>query len=482
MVTSFKKTKARHSILAKMYSKIASPKTSFKGLAIYIGALSAILIFIAAVGIYFFYLHALPKIESIESDSLPESTIIYDRNGGELYNLYSKEKRTYVEYDQISQPMREAIVATEDKTFFENAGVDLKGLLRSGINFITGKTEKLEGTSTISQQLIKNTFLSNERSFERKFKEIYLSYELNSKYSKEKILELYLNKISFGNNAFGVEEASKTYFGKSVKDVGVLGATILASIPKGPTYYSPYSHRDRLMGYLYTYDQGDTAENQITLDSPEKMKEDKKSVDEFKNIVTSMKVEKYGDGVSICDLKKEQFKSGVNVDKNGCTEIGYKDMLTFFNSIRIESERDATVSSGTGVKAETGKQKIYLEYNTGRKDFVATRMFEDGKITVEQLKDVIVGGLDFQFKKYAENIKYPYFVFYVKEFLENKYGKDFEAQGGLKIYTTIDPKLQDKAEELVKKQVKINISKYGASSAALVSMDNKSGQILSMVG
>jgi membrane peptidoglycan carboxypeptidase len=125
---------------------------------------------------------------------------------------------------------------------------------------------------------------------------------------------------------------------------------------------------------------------------------------------------------------------------------------------------------------------MILEYNTGRKDFVLGRMFEDAKITPIEYQSAFIGGLDFQFRAYQENIKYPHFVFYIKDYLENKYGKDFESQGGLKIYTTIDPKLQDKAEELVKKQVKFNTPKYGAKSAALVSMDNKTGQILAMVG
>lgn len=125
---------------------------------------------------------------------------------------------------------------------------------------------------------------------------------------------------------------------------------------------------------------------------------------------------------------------------------------------------------------------MVLEYNTGRKDFVLGRMFEDGKIKPAEYQSAFIGGLDFQFRKYQENIKYPHFVFYIKDYLENKYGKDFESQGGLKIYTTIDPALQNKAEELVKKQVKINETKYGAKSAALVSMDNKTGQILAMVG
>lgn len=185
--------------------------------------------------------------------------------------------------------------------------------------------------------------------------------------------------------------------------------------------------------------------------------------------------------------------------------MDYSDLLGFLNNIKIEYsfvekpalplkiESVSPVKKGVVTKVvapipvSTGslsqeKKTMILEYNTGRKDFVLGRMFEDEKIKPEEYKNAFVGGIDFQFRKYKENIKYPHFVFYVKDYLENKYGKDFEGQGGLKIYTTIDPSLQDKAEELVNKQVKINTPKYGAKSAALVSMDNKTGQILAMVG
>ena len=144
--------------------------------------------------------------------------------------------------------------------------------MRSVWNFVAGKTDRIQGTSTISQQFIKVTFLTNERSFERKIKEGYLSFRLNSEYSKEKILELYLNRISFGNNASGIEEAAKTYFGKSANDVDILGATVLASLPKGPTYYSPYNYRDRLMGNLYVFQNAKTDEK-ITLSSADSRKE-----------------------------------------------------------------------------------------------------------------------------------------------------------------------------------------------------------------
>lgn len=109
-------------------------------------------------------------------------------------------------------------------------------------------------------------------------------------------------------------------------------------------------------------------------------------------------------------------------------------------------------------------------------------MLEDGKIDGNTFKKILYDGIEFEFKKYSENIKYPYFVMYIKEYLETKYGKDIDVTNGLKVYTTIDPKLQTFAEEAVKKQAAINTTQYGASSAALVSMNNVTGQMLSMVG
>ena len=108
----------------------------------------------------------------------------------------------------------------------------MMGLIRAGGKYIMGSNDNIKGTSTISQQLIRNTILTNEHSLKRKAQEMYLSYKLNNTYSKEKILEMYFNAFSFGYNANGVEEASRTYFGKDAKEVGPLGATILASLPK----------------------------------------------------------------------------------------------------------------------------------------------------------------------------------------------------------------------------------------------------------
>ncbi len=334
----------------RMLPKALRSEGKARYLVAYVAATAGIFAVLAMVAVYFAYFHSLPAIEEIERDVLPESTVIYDRNGGELYKLYDEEKRTYVSYEGISPKIREAIVAAEDKTFFENPGVDLKGLIRSGLNFAFGKTERIQGTSTISQQLIKNTFLSNERSLERKMKEVYLSYRLNSKYSKEKILELYLNKISFGNNAYGVEEAAKTYFGKSAKDVGVLGATILASIPKGPTYYSPYSHRDRLMGYLYAYSEGGEKEPTY-LDTQDRLKEYAPHVDAFKSFVTNLSVERASpDTAKVCGLDQGKLKRAYRID-GGCAKISYSDLLSLLNDIRISPEHAV---SGSGNLSQTG--------------------------------------------------------------------------------------------------------------------------------
>lgn len=510
-MTEFKKEKLRIWVFKKVYLERKNKKNANgKYIILYVSLLVFFLGSFSVIILIIYYLYDVPAISGIESDALPESSVIYDRNGGELYNLYNKEKRTYVPYGQISSHMRDAIISTEDKTFFENPGIDFKGLLRAGFNYISGKTEKIQGTSTISQQLIKNIFFTFERSTDRKVKEIYLSYELNNKYSKEKILELYLNKISFGNNAYGIEEASKTYFGKSSKDVGILESSILASLPKGSSYYSPYSHKDRLMGYFSVHEV-DTPKDIINIENTKKSSQYKDLIGKFKTFFSGLEFKSLTKSkIIVCNVKKEFLKKNYSIDNTGCIILDYSDLLTLLNNIQIEG-KTTEISSSVVVEEKTGtiskkesssktasnsiatkntatgviigeKKTMILEYNTGRKDFVLGRMLEDGKISPVEYKNAFIEGLDFQFHAYKENIKYPHFIFYIKDYLENKYGKDFEAQGGLKIYTTIDPVLQDKAEELVKKQVQINITKYGAKSAALVSMDNKTGQILAMVG
>lgn len=414
--------------------------------------------------IYFVYIRPLPNINKLEEIDIGSSSVIYDREWNELYTLSGDEKRTYFPYENISQNMIHAIIAWEDKTFFQNSWIDPIGLIRAVLYRVIGITDEVKGTSTISQQLIKNAFLTNERSFERKIKEMYLSLAMNQNYSKEKILELYLNKISFWSNAFWVEQASRTFFGKSIKDVSVLEASILASIPKWPTYYSPYNHFDRLVGYLYTYPKNDE-NSQIKIIKKSEIAEYKDLVANFQSFLNGLKAERiWQNGIMICNLKEDFFKKRMWIDNDGCVMIQYEDLLSFLNNIRITSWENT------------------LEYQTGRKDFILWRMLEDKYIEFDDYKKALHDSIGFEFKTYTEKIKAPHFVFFIKEYLENKYGADILEKDGLKIYTTLDPKLQEKAEELVKNQALANEKKFEANNAALISIDNTSGDIVAYVG
>mgnify|MGYP002369777808 FL=1 len=158
--------------------------------------LLGIFLLLIAFGIFILwgiFLRWAPAIETLASgDYFRESTTIYDKDGWVIYTLFKDGKRTYITYDNISQSLKDAIVSTEDRTFFENPWIDMMGLVRAGAKYIIGSNDNIQGTSTISQQLIKNTILTNERSLKRKLQEMYLSYNLNNTYSKEKILWTYV--------------------------------------------------------------------------------------------------------------------------------------------------------------------------------------------------------------------------------------------------------------------------------------------------
>jgi penicillin-binding protein 1A len=419
-------------------------------------------------------IRTIPPLENLENGNyFRESSVIYDSNGQEIYNLFKDGKRTYIQYDDIAQVMKDAIISTEDRTFFENPGIDVRGLFRAGLNYAFGKTDKIKWTSTLSQQLISVTLLSKERSIKRKVQEAYLSYKLNKEYSKEKILEMYLNAISFWSNANGIEQASRTFFGKSASELGPLSATILASLPKWPTYYSPYAHRDRLMGAVNVYSTNDPT-NIHAMDTPESRATYEKIYSRFETYLSGITFDVVGEDIRACNTNKEYIKNATfSPDKDGCVDLTFDTLLPFVGNIAVKDE----LAIGSN-PAET----YIAEYMIGRKDFVASQMLEDGKIDGPTFKKILYDGLSFSFRRYTENIKHPYFVMYVKEYLEEKYGNDLDITNGLKIYTTIDPVLQEKAEELLTKQVEINKKQFGASSAALVSMDNKDGKLLAMVG
>lgn len=317
-------------------------------------------IFLIIITLFAWYSKDLPTPGKIKARQIAESTKIYDRNGNLLYDIFGKQKRTSIKYSQMPQDMKDAVVAVEDKNFYRHHGVDFRGVFRAALHTLTGK--RLEGGSTITQQFVKNALLSPERTIPRKIKEVILSLEIEALYSKQQILEFYLNEIPYGSNTYGIEAAANTFFGKKAHDLTLAESAVLASLPQAPTFYSPYgNHTDLLM--------------------------------ERKNFVLN-------------SMYKQKYISKVELDAAKIQEI----------------------------------------------KFVPRR----------------------------ENIIAPHFVFYVRELLAEKYGDRLVEEGGLKVVTSLDLDKQKLAEKIVADTP--NLARYGASNAALVAIDPKTGDILSMVG
>lgn len=337
----------------------------------------------AVLTVFLVYGRDLPDVRELKAANFAETTTIYDRDGNVLYRIFGEENRTYVPLKDVNQLVIDATISIEDKNFYHHFGFDPVGIVRAQLNNMN-EENNLQGASTITQQLAKNLYLSPEKSFDRKIKELLLALEIEFYYNKDEILEMYFNKIPYGSNAFGIEAAAKTFFGKTSRDLNLVEASILAALPKAPSRFSPYgSNRKELMGHC----QMDTCQ------SPE--------------------------------------------DPN---------------------------------------------YVWGRKDLVLQRMLEDGKISREQLEEAWRDGFEVEFQDLKHTITSPHFVFYVKDYLEKKYGKEVVESGGLEVVTTLDPALQATAEKVIADNYDSSVKKYGANNAAMVVIDPKTGGVLAMVG
>lgn len=204
-----------------------------------------------------------PRLNAIQSHTTFETSRIYDRHGTLLYEFFDTGKRTGVAITDISPLIIQATIAIEDKTFFENPGVDIEGIMRVAYQSYSA-SEEVGGASTITQQVIKNIILTDEertyeKRYERKAKEIILAQEISKIYTKEQILELYLNENYYGNMAYGIEAASQVYFGVSASDVTLSQAALLGGLPQLPSVYDPtnYIQHDDHGGYLPGVPLGD---------------------------------------------------------------------------------------------------------------------------------------------------------------------------------------------------------------------------------
>lgn len=251
----------------------------------------------------------LPNINAlVNAAPMKQSTKIYDRTGKVLlYEINGNQKRTVVSLSDIPLDCQHATIAVEDKTFYTNSGLDFRSILRSMWVDLSGGI-LAQGGSTITQQFVKNAYLTSQRSFTRKIREAFLALELDRKLPKSQILSLYLNEIPYGSNAYGIEAASEMYFGKPVKSLDLAECSILASLPQAPTYYSPFgSNRSALIdrqhlvlslmqqqGYITAAQEQQADNEQLVFASPES---DNIKAPHFVMYIKNYLVQKYGENM-----------------------------------------------------------------------------------------------------------------------------------------------------------------------------------------
>ncbi|QQR50582.1 PBP1A family penicillin-binding protein [Candidatus Nomurabacteria bacterium] len=326
--------------------------------------LSAVVLILSAAFIWVATLQ-VPDFRAFEDRKISNSTKIYDKTGLVLlYDVHHDYKRTEIQPEAMGTNIKNATVAIEDAEFYQHKGIRITSIIRAVlINLAHG--EFSQGGSTITQQIVKNTLLTKEKTITRKFKEWILALKLERTMTKEEILTIYLNDNPYGGSIYGIEEASVTYFGKHPIDLTLAEAAYLAAIPKAPSYYSPF---------------------------------------------------------------------GKNLDK--------------------------------------------LEE---RKNLVLSRMDDLHFITPEEYAAAKAEAVVF-LPQEPTGIKAPHFVFFIKDYLVQKYGEDVVENGGLKVVTTLDWDLQSKAEEIVKRNALLNEKNWNATNASMVAIDAKTGQIITMVG
>ncbi len=225
--------------------------TNNKKKIIKFGILTALGLFVigglTGVGMFIWASRQLPSPDKLNERILAESTKIFDRSGEHLlYEIHGDAKRTLIKIEEIPAYIPKAFISIEDKNFYEHKGFSLWAIFRTAVTNII--RDQNAGGSTLTQQFVKNAILTNEKSYIRKIKEVILSYQIEKKYNKEEILQLYFNEIPFGSTAYGIESAAQNYFAKSARDLSIAESAVLAAMIKAPTYYSPYgSHIEQLM-------------------------------------------------------------------------------------------------------------------------------------------------------------------------------------------------------------------------------------------
>lgn len=268
----------------------------------------------------------------------PASSQIYDINGNEIANVHAAENRRPVKIEQVPKDLQNAFVAVEDNRFYEHSGVDPRGIMRALYANIRGRGVS-EGGSTITQQLAKNAYLTQDRTITRKIQEVFLALQLERQYTKQEILEMYLNQIYFGQGAYGVQAAAQTYFGKDVDKLTLNECAMLAGIPKSPNYYSPANNMQAAQarkavvldqmakyGYIANSQAQKTKQEQLTLVKPVAKEKDNTAA-YFIDYVTQTLIDKYGADA----VYKEGLKIYTTLDRDmqKAAEAAVKKLPTY---------------------------------------------------------------------------------------------------------------------------------------------------------
>jgi len=306
------------------------------------------------------------------------STKILDRNGKVLYDIFVDEKRTPVELSQVPEYLKQATVAIEDKNFYKHRGFDLTAYPRALFNIVF--RGKLQGGSTLTQQLVKNVLLSPERTIIRKIKEFVLTLQIESRYGKDEILAMYLNEVPYGGTSWGVEAAAETYFGKKVKDLDLVESVILAGLPQRPSYYSPYSSNpNAYIGRAEQVLKRMREDGYITSEQEEAAREALDDVEfqprgvnfkapHFVQYVQDILVDRYGERVV------EQ--GGLRVTTT--LDLELQEAAQEIVSSEIERVRDLKIGNGAAVVLDSDTGEILVM--VGSKDFSADDY--DGQVNV----------------------------------------------------------------------------------------------------
>jgi 1A family penicillin-binding protein len=228
-------------ILSFIYTEILSPFIyifRYHFVVTFLCLLVSAGILVGAYEVYDIAFRDLPSVTELTTRKPHLTTKIVDRNGKVLYSIYKDENRTLVPLAQLPQDLIHATIAIEDRNFYSHRGISIRGILRAFLS--NTQSDRLQGGSTITQQLVKNTLLSPERTFKRKIREIVLAFIMEGTYSKDEILEMYFNEVGYGGSTYGVEEAAQRYFGKSARELDLAESAMLAGLPQSPSTYSPF--------------------------------------------------------------------------------------------------------------------------------------------------------------------------------------------------------------------------------------------------